>query len=76
MSKRDRNKEKQIWTDPKFASELNIIKAKRLIAGEKVSIAKLTKEMIKTDAFQLVKKELEEIKRRKGLKVRFDKKII
>lgn len=71
-----RNKEKQIWADPEFASELNIIKAKRMINGDKISIAKLTKELIDTEAFQVVKKELEEIRKKKGLRIRLDKKFL
>ena len=71
-----RNKEKQMWADPDFASELNIIKAKRLINGDKVSIANLTKELIRTEAFALVKKELEEIRKNKGLRIRLDKKFL
>jgi hypothetical protein len=45
MSK-ERNTQKQIWTDREFADRLEKIKAKRLILGRPIkNMGELTKEM-------------------------------
>lgn len=58
MSK-ERNSQKQVWTDKDFADRLELIKAKRLIAGKPVkNLGDLTKEMLKMPAFEELEKQL------------------
>lgn len=72
-----RTNQKQIWTAPAFAARLEIIKAKRLIQGEKVSIAGLTEKIVSHPLFKEIEKELAEqnIKIKLGLRIKADKRL-
>lgn len=74
MSK-ERNTQKQIWTDREFAERLEKIKAKRLISGRPIkNTGELTKEMLKMPAFEDLEKQLLEIDKAisKKIGIKFD----
>lgn len=74
MSK-ERNAQKQIWTDREFAERLERIKAKRLISGRPIkNTGELTKEMLKMPAFDDLEKQLLELDKAisKKIGIKFD----
>lgn len=74
MSK-ERNTQKQIWTDKEFAERLEKIKAKRLIAGKPVkNTGELTKEMLRMPAFEDLERQLLDLDKQisKKLGIKFD----
>lgn len=74
MSK-ERNTQKQIWTDREFAERLEKIKAKRLISGRPIkNTGELTKEMLKMPAFEDLEKQLLELDKAisKKIGIKFD----
>ena len=73
---RDRNKQKQIWSDKEFADRLERIKAKRLLLGFPVkTLGQLTKEMLQCPSFDNLEKELiERIHMKSNIKIKLDKK--
>ncbi len=74
MSK-ERNTQKQIWTDKEFAERLEKIKAKRLIAGKPVkNMGDLTKEMLRMPAFEDLERQLLDLDKQisKKLGIKFD----
>jgi len=72
---RDRNRQKQIWSDAEFVKTLEQIKARRILAGlpPYKNIGQITKEMVKCPSFEQVAKELIE-KERRYMKIKLDKK--
>lgn len=72
---RDRNTQKQLWTDLKFVERLEKIKAKRLIGGQPVkNLGQLTKEMLACPSFQELEKELLGANEIKGqIRIKLDK---
>ncbi len=72
---RDRNKQKQIWSDPDFALRLKKIKAKMLLKnGHDVSIAQLTKKLLQCKQWERLEQELMSIDVDvKGLRIKMDK---
>lgn len=70
----ERNKRKQIWADKNFVLELEKIKARSVLEGKPIrSIPNLTKEIIETESFKDVVKEiLNDTKIQ--LNIKFDKK--
>lgn len=75
---RDRNKQKQIWSDKEFADILERVKAKRLLNGNPVkNIGQLTKEIMENPNFQKVIQELEnKVEKEAGLRIKLDKKFL
>ena len=72
MSK-ERNTQKQIWTDREFAERLEKIKAKRLIMGKPVNnLGDLTKEMLKMPAFEDLEKQLLNLDKQVSRGIKFD----
>lgn len=73
--KRERNKQKQIWSDEEFIERLKKIKAQRLINGLPVkNIGQLTKEMLQCPSFKELEKELVNINKIKlEVKIKLDK---
>lgn len=74
MSK-ERNTQKQIWTDKEFAERLEKIKAKRLIAGKPVkNMGELTKEMLRMPAFEDLERQLLDLDKQisKKIGIKFD----
>lgn len=72
---KERNNQKQVWTDKDFADRLEKIKAKRLIAGKPVkNLGDLTKEMLKMPAFEDLEKQLLDLDRQisKRMGIKFD----
>ena len=71
MSK-ERNNQKQVWTDKNFAERLEKIKAKRLIAGKPVkNLGDLTKEMLRMPAFDDLEKQLLDLDKQLSKKLGF-----
>lgn len=72
----NRNNQKQLWADKEFIKKLEIIKAKRLLAGKPVnSLADLTREMMNADAFHKLEEELTNIEKYPGrikVNIKFD----
>jgi len=74
---RERNKQKQLWSDKEFVDKLERIKAQRLLQGNPVkNLGELTKEMLKCPSFQDVERELIEQDIKTNLKIKLDKKNI
>lgn len=74
MSK-ERNNQKQVWTDKDFADKLELIKAKRLIAGKPVkNLGDLTKEMLRMPAFEDLERQLLDLDKQtsKKIGIKFD----
>jgi len=73
--RRERNKQKQIWSDIEFVNTLEKIKARRLLAGLPPfkNLGQITKELVKCPSFEKVAKELIE-KERNYIKIKLDKK--
>lgn len=72
---KERNTQKQIWTDREFAERLEKIKAKRLIAGKPIkNTGELTREMLRMPAFEDLEKQLLEIDKAisKKIGIKFD----
>lgn len=72
---KERNNQKQVWTDKDFAERLEKIKAKRLIMGKPVNnLGDLTKEMLKMPAFEDLEKQLLELDKQisKRMGIKFD----
>jgi len=72
---RDRNKQRQLWSDKEFVERLEKIKAHRLIQGKPVkNLGELTKEMLKCPSFKDVESELINKEIKASLKIKLDKK--
>jgi hypothetical protein len=72
MSK-ERNNQKQVWTDKDFAERLEKIKAKRLIMGKPVNnLGDLTKEMLRMPAFEDLEKQLLNLDKQVSKGIKFD----
>lgn len=72
---KERNNQKQVWTDKDFADRLEKIKAKRLIMGKPVNnLGDLTKEMLRMPAFEDLEKQLLELDKQisKRMGIKFD----
>ena len=74
---RDRNRQKQIWSDPEFAKTLMKVKAKILLKnGSEVSIAQLTKKILQCETWEKLEQELINIDvKMSGLKIKLDKRL-
>jgi len=74
---RDRNKQKQIWSDPEFAKMLKKVKAKILLKnGSEVSIAQLTKRILQCKKWEELEQELISIDVKiPGLKIKLDRRL-
>lgn len=72
---RDRNKQRQLWSDKEFVERLEKIKAHRLIQGKPIkNLGELTKEMLKCPSFKDVENELISKEIKASLKIKLDKK--
>ena len=72
---RERNLQKQIWTDPEFKKTLMRVKAKILLKnGNDISIAKLTRKILQCGTWEKLEQELINIDIKPGLKIKLDKK--
>jgi hypothetical protein len=72
---KQRNTDKQIWTDKEFAERLEKIKAKRLIAGKPIkNMGELTREMLRMPAFDDLEKQLLDLDKAisKRIGIKFD----
>ena len=71
-----RDKQKQIWSDKEFIAAIKRIKAKKQMKlnGEVVSIADITRDIVKAPSFKAVEEEILGKKFVKSLKMRLDKK--
>ena len=74
---RDRNHQKQIWTDPDFAKTLTKLKAKLLLKnGSEISIAQLTKKILQCKTWEKLEQELINIDVDiQGLRIKTDKRL-
>jgi len=75
LKMRERNKQKQLWSDKEFVARLENIKAQRLIAGKPVkNLGELTKEMLNCPSFKDVENELVRKEIQSSLKIKLDNK--
>lgn len=73
--KRERNKQKQLWSDKEFVERLEKIKAQRLLQGKPVkNLGVLTKEMLACPSFKAVEDELINKEIKESLRIKLDKK--
>ena len=67
-----RKKQVNTWVDEGFRTWLERMKAKKILAGEKISnLGQITEEMLKTDSLKKVEEEL--IKQKDMIKLKMDK---
>ena len=73
---RDRNKQRQLWSDKEFVERLEKIKAKRLLSGLTPfnNLGQITKELVKCPSFNVIEKELLESREFINMKIKLDKK--
>jgi len=64
---------KQIWADGDFAGKLEEIRARRILIGRPVpNLAAITREIIMSDAFKDIEKELLQLEKI-SMRIRYDK---
>jgi len=56
-----RNTDRMLWADPGFIKRLELIKARKLLRGKKVSMADITRDLINTKEFQEIERKLSEL---------------
>lgn len=72
---RDRNNQKQLWSDKEFVERLERIKAYRLLQGKPIkNLGELTKEMLQCPSFKDLEQELINKEIKNTLKIKLDKK--
>ena len=77
MESRDRNKQKQLWSDMEFINILEKVKAQRLLNGNPVkNLGQLTKEIQQCPSFKQVLEELNNTTLLVGIQIKLDKKIV
>jgi len=72
---KERNKQKQLWSDIEFINVLERIKAKRLLNGKPVkNLGQLTEEILKCPSFKQIEAELINADIRLNAKLKLDNK--
>ena len=56
-----RKTDRILWADPNFIKRLEVIKARKLLRGKKVSMADITRDLINTKEFQEIERKLSEM---------------